>query len=151
MQPTVEPMKLALYAGPAKSIAQKLIHWAICLFTWSRYSHVELVIDGRCFSASNRDGGVRAKFIDLYSGRWDVIEIPERFQAKTWAAIAWFRRHDGENYDWIGCARLCPLLHWLPARSDHHFCSKAIAEALGLPNPDDYTPQRLLDYLRGKA
>lgn len=140
-------MQLAMYKGPAKTVCQKLQHWAICLFTWSRYSHIELVIDGRCYSASDRDGGVRGKDIALDSGHWDVFELPMVYQRRKSQALEWFRAHDGENYDWIGVIRLCPLLGRLPVRPRHHFCSKAIAEALGVAHAEDFSPQHLLDYL----
>lgn len=140
-------MQLAMYKGPAKSVGQKLLHWCVCLFTWSPYSHVELVIDGRCFSASSRDGGVRGKEIDLGSGHWDVVDLPQRYQLRQAQAKAWFAAHDGQNYDWLGVARLFILLWWLPVRHGHHFCSKAIAAALGVPRPEEFSPQMLLEYL----
>lgn len=138
-------MQLAMYKGPAKSVWQKLVHWVVCLCTWSPYSHVELVIDGKCYSASDRDGGVRGKVIDLASGHWDVAELASAYQQRKAQALAWFRDHDGENYDWLGVARLFLLLRWLPVRKKHHFCSKAIAAALGVPDPEDLSPHALLD------
>jgi hypothetical protein len=155
MQPTVDAsappprarMQLAMYRGPGKAWAHKLLHWAICLFTWSRYSHIELVIDGICYSASNRDGGVRGKRIDLTSGNWDVFDLPDTFQVRRKHALAWFKKHDGENYDWLGIARLFFLLRWLPVRKKHHFCSKAVAAALQVPDPEDFPPDNLLEHL----
>ena len=80
-------MQLALYKGPAPTIWSKVVNWAICGFdtvrqsvrgralVLVRHSHCELVIGGKCYSASDRDGGVRGKAIDLDSGHWDVFEI----------------------------------------------------------------------------
>lgn len=53
-------VQIAFYRGPPRRWLHKLSHWLICLFTLSRYSHCELVIDGVCWSSSARDGGVRA-------------------------------------------------------------------------------------------
>lgn len=140
-------MQLALYKGPAGTIWQKLVHWGICAFdtvrqtlkqrrlVLVRYSHCELVIDGRCYSSSDRDGGVRGKSIDLRSGHWDVFPIA----GDATRALAWFREHDGENYDWVGILRF--LVPALPPRARHWFCSAACAAALGLdlehPSPYD--------------
>lgn len=93
-------MQLAAYKGPAPTLSGKLVHLAICGVdtvrqSWKhrrlvvvRHSHCELVIQGRCYSASDRDGGVRGK------------------------VLAWFRDHDGDNYDWVGIARF--VLPFLP-------------------------------------
>lgn len=132
-------MQLALYKGPADDLAHKIGHAAVCLLTGSKYSHVELVINGICWTSSARDGGVRGKAIDLTSGRWDVHPIT----GDEDRARAWFSAHNLENYDWAGVLRFA--LPFLPQRENQWFCSEACAAALGLPNPENYTPQSLLD------
>ena len=81
-------MKVALYKGPAKDWRHKVAHWAVCVATRSPYSHCELVIDGVCWSASARDGGVRGKVIDLVSqqGRMmaAVQELSRRVKKTVW-------------------------------------------------------------------
>lgn len=140
-------MQLAMYKGPPSSICHKLAHWLTCLFTISRYSHCELVIDGRCFSSSARDGGVRSKQIDLESGHWDLFPI-DGDEAKV---RAWFRQHDGQKYDWRGVfAFMGPdlrLVRWWLDDAGRWFCSEACAAALGLHSPETYDPQELLDRL----
>jgi hypothetical protein len=136
-------MKLALYKGPADGLLNKIGHAAVCLFTRSKYSHIELLIGGVCWTSSNRDGGVRGKVIDLYSGKWDLFEI-EGDEAK---ALAWFAQHEQENYDWAGVLRFA--FGFLPNRTNQWFCSEAVAAALGLDNPDQYTPQSLLERFQG--
>lgn len=127
-------MQVALYKGPAKDWRHKVAHWAVCVATRSPYSHCELVIGGVCWSASARDGGVRGKVIDLQSGRWDVFPI----EGDEAAALAWFRAHDGQRYDWAGVARFA--LPFLPNGSDRWFCSEALAAALGRPRPERSIP-----------
>lgn len=132
-------MQLAFYKGPPTELQHRLAHWLICVLTFSRYSHVELVIDGVCWSSSFRDGGVRPARINLASGHWDVFEVagdPER-------ALAWFRAHRGEPYDWWGMLRVCPLLRWLPRTPFARFCSEAMAAALGAQDPETFSPGRL--------
>lgn len=134
-------IQIAFYKGPATDWLHKLTHWGICLVTLSKYSHCELVIHGTCVSSSARDGGVRAKQIELTSGKWTVLEIADPtgdFERQAWD---WFATHAGQRYDWVGIARF--LLPFLPHRRDQWFCSEACAAALGLVNPSDWTPAKL--------
>jgi len=132
-------VQLALYKGPAQDLAHKIAHWAVCVFTGSPYSHCELVINGVCWSASARDGGVRGKVIDLHSGRWDVIDLPDSFSEA--AALAWFREHDGARYDWAGVMRFA--VPFLPLSVGRWFCSEACAAALGIGQAHKLTPRSL--------
>lgn len=134
-------MKLAFYKGPAEGIWNRLFHWLVCWFTRSRYSHCELVVNGVCWSSSNRDGGVRGKVIDMTTGRWDVFEIP----GDQDRALSWFYRHDGADYDWMGLLRF--IVPILPRWGERWFCSEAIGAALGLTEPERLSPQGLADAL----
>lgn len=135
-------MYLAMYKGPADGLWNKLFHWAVCTFTRSKYSHCELVINGMCWSSSNRDGGVRGKRIDLTSGKWDLYPI----QADERAAVEWFRFHKGAKYDWMGVLRF--VLPFIPKQRKRWFCSEAIAAAIGLHTPECFTPESLLKAVR---
>ena len=150
-------MQLAAYKGPAPTLWLKVVHFAICAVdtvrqSWRhrrlvvvQHSHCELVIEGRCYSASDRDGGVRGKTIDLDSGHWDVFDI----DGDEDRALAWFRDHDGDNYDWIGIARF--VLPFLPHRRGHWFCSEACGTALGLSAAFRLTPHDLVTRLAPQA
>lgn len=132
-------LQLAFYRGPASSMLDQLAHKAICLVTGSKYSHVELVIDGTCCSSSARDGGVRTKRIDLTSGKWDVVQVA----GDEGAAWRWFIDHIGQRYDYAGVARfIVPLL---PTSHDQWFCSEAVADALGMVEPGLWTPGMLAE------
>lgn len=134
-------MRLALYRGPAPSLSLQLGHIVTRVATLSAYSHCELEIDGICHSSSIRDGGVRAKVIDLASGHWDVFTV----SGDAPAARAWFDAHDGQPYDWTGVGDI--FLRWIPKQPGHWFCSESIAAALGLPDPSTLSPQGLLSAL----
>jgi hypothetical protein len=110
-------MHLASYKGPATDPLHKLSHWLICHLKPKRwfpyapaeYSHNELVFaieDGmaECASSSARDGGVRFKQIDIFSGRWHVKRLPQFTDADELYAYAWFQKHRGEKYDYFGVA-----------------------------------------------
>lgn len=130
--------QIAFYKGPPRNAFWHLLsHYAIRLWTWSKWSHAELVIDGLCLSSSVRDGGVRAKHIDLESGRWDVVSINIDEQA----ALNWFHQHDSDKYDWAGIWRfVIPLLPHHPRRQ---FCFEAIGNALGFAGAHKLTANDL--------
>ena len=54
----MEKIKVHFYNARAGKLADKVVGIA------SVFSHVELEIDGVCYSSSNRDRGVRSKVID---------------------------------------------------------------------------------------
>lgn len=134
-------LQLAFYKGPpAADWTHALSHYAIRLWTWSCWSHAELVIDGLCYSSSVRDGGVRAKTIDLTSGRWDVVGV-ELDDDQVEAALSWFLVNDGERYDWAGVWRfVIPLLPQAPRR---WFCFEAVGAALGFAGAHKLTANDL--------
>ena len=132
-------MRLALYKAPG-GIFDKLVR----LVTRSKYSHVELVIGGMCYSSSIQDGGVRGKHINIWSGSWDVVDIGGDEDED--AARAWFEAYEGQDYDWLGAFRFAlPFLRHRPAK---WFCSEAVGTALGLPEPHRLTPQDLHTWSR---
>lgn len=138
-------MKLAMYKGPAKGLLPNLAHLAICLRSFSKYSHCEIVftepnINGYavCASSSWRDGGVRFKSIKLDSGHWDLIDLPG-YDVEY--AKAWFDNHIGKKYDVKGL-----LFFILPIRLESrnkYFCSEACAAALKLKKAFKLYPAKL--------
>ena len=120
---------LAFYKGPPSDLVHTISHYGIRLWTWSRWSHAELVIDGWCYSSSSRDGGVRRKQIDLDSGRWDVVPI-DLTQYRIEQALQWFAEHDGAEYDYRGILRfvLPPVGH----SRKRWICFEAIGASLGM-------------------
>ena len=129
-------MKLAFYKAPG-TLFDKLIRLA----TRSAYSHCEIVIDGMCYSSSARDGGVRRAAINVDSGHWDVIDIP----GDPAPVLAWFSRHDGAGYDWLGLARC--VIPFFPHAASRWFCSEACGSALGL-DASSMSPQDLFESYR---
>jgi hypothetical protein len=134
---------IALYKGPAAGWWDRFRDAWVRFWTWSRYSHGELLIDGVAYSSSPRDGGVRPKQINFNTGRWDLYLIPE---ADVAAALRWFQEHDGEDYDWLGVIRF--VLPFIPHRSKKWFCFEAIAASLGLPKPHRWTGRQFEKWLK---
>ncbi len=107
----------------------------ICLFTWSRYSHVEVVIgsenkwtDLKWYSSSPRDGGVRCRQMAPRPGAWRIVHIPWiNGQDAEWAEH-WFRSRAGTQYDWLGA--LTCLFGGFLNHTRRWFCSEAVVEVL---------------------
>lgn len=129
-------MRLAFYIGRG-GWPDRVIRWA----TRSPYSHVELVDDeGRCWSASHRDKGVRVKRINVDSGNWTLVDVPWL----TDADLAKVAPHLGAGYDYPGI-----VMSQMVGLSRHHetrwFCSELVAMVMGYPNPHRYSPAMLYE------
>jgi len=134
-------LSLALYKGPPSDLLHSIGHFATKLWTWSKYSHSELLIDGVCWSSSARDKGVRKKVIDLDSGKWDVFQLTDNPIIKD-KALSWFIRHEGKSYDYRNILRfIVPVGH----NKDHWVCYEACGEALGITNPHKLDADKLLE------
>lgn len=120
---------IAFYKGPPGPLWRKVGHYAIRLWTWSRWSHAELVIDGECYSASLMDGGVRKKQIDLDSGHWDIVPIDLDGSRKL-EALVWFNQHEGSSYDFRNIARW--VVPFIPQHPAQYVCYEAIGDMLGM-------------------
>lgn len=134
-------VQLALYKGPPSSLMHNISHYTTRIFTWSKYSHAELVIDGKCYSSSARDGEVRSKIIDLSSGHWDVFDIYVSEQTKV-KAMSWFAEHNGDPYDYRNVVRY--VLPFIGHNKKHWVCYESIGAALGIERPHILTAETLL-------
>lgn len=132
------PVTLALYKGPGIFPGSHLIRF----WTRSPYSHCELVVGDQCFSSSLMDGGVRQKQIALTSDKWDLVPV---LWANAADVILHFNLTKDQPYDWwalIGSQ----IFNRRSEEADAAFCSEWCAAALGLPNPETFSPQTLGDY-----
>lgn len=120
-------IQLALYKGPPKTLLNRAFHLGVKVVTNSRWSHAELVIVGKCYSSSNRDGGVRSKWINLHSGHWELFDLPDDFAEP---ALAWFEKHKGSRYDWPGVFGF--VIPWIKHAISRFFCFEAVGEMLGM-------------------
>ena len=113
-------------------------------WTRSPYSHVEIVINGVCYSSSMRDGGVRKKVIDLDKPWWRVIPIE---WADEDAALRVFRRYEGQPYGYLDL--LTQHVLRLPVDDPGLLCSELCALMLGLPESTarGMAPGALVEYV----
>lgn len=138
---------LAFYKGHGNSAFQRLQERVIRGVTRGIYSHVELIagnaqldMPADCLSASARDGGVREKRILLKRESWDLILV----QLEPDAPCQFIRGQLGARYDYAGLV-LSQVLALGRHNSKKWFCSEICAAALGLPNPQQVSPQFLFD------
>ena len=122
-------------------------------WTVGPYSHVELVFpDGRCFSSSPRDDGVRVTRIPP-SDHWAVVKLPQMptSPAGALAVSQECAKFIGRGYDWLGCVGC-----WAGVSSvndgNRWYCSEIAIHvinrfAVGPAIPERLTPNRLFDHL----
>lgn len=131
--------QLALYKGKGL-IGNAVIRW----WTNSIYSHCELVVGGVCYSSSLMDGGVRGKVIDLKPEHWDVIDLPEHFDALI---LAHFESTKGLPYGWLDLIR-AQMFNTAANQGGADFCSEWCGAAMGLPNATIFSPRTLGELVR---
>lgn len=121
----------------------------IRLFTHGKYSHCEIAIQEdndtnyTCYSSSNRDGGVRKKYMELQPERWDLVEINQA-KIKVSDIKALYNKTVGYKYDFPGA---CGVILGFGNIKSRYFCSEWCSEALKLSRPHKYSPVSLYRYL----
>lgn len=124
-------IKVCFYKGFKGDLLDKLI----CLVTFSKYSHCELILNnGYSYSSSSRDNGVRRKLISYSSDKWDTyyINVPDESNV-----YYFFTNTKGFKYDYVSLL----INHILPffkiKNPKQYYCSEWITEALNMiiPNP----------------
>lgn len=138
-------MILASYKGTRPGIAG-LFSIAVRWWLGGDYSHTELIFsDGVSGSSRHPDGGVFLKEVEYDREEWYFIQI----DGDELAARAWFEKHEGEDFDFLG------LLGFVWTRGLNRrrrwFCSEAVAAALGFQEPHRFDPCSLHAILKSRA
>lgn len=133
-------MKLALYKGRGQ-IGNAIIRW----WTRSPYSHCEIVIGDVGYTSSLMDGGVRAKRIAFDPEHWDFVSL--QWVDPTHVS-AYYAQTAGEPYGWLDLIKR--QFFNRHGNDAGWFCSEWCAAALGLPNPQLYSPATLGDYCKSR-
>lgn len=118
---------------------------SIRLWTWSKYSHCELVLNKNeniCFSSSFRDGWVRQKQINLDSWNWDLFEVDECIMRHLKKIVT----EDWKEYDllWIFLSQFINL--WIHDENKW-FCSELCSDIMWLKKPHKFSPEKLFKYI----
>ena len=145
---------LIFYKGTKKENPESLIaDNLISKITRSRFSHVELVLyknkeedTYKCLSSSFRDKGVRLTDIDIHSGSWEILKLPESKNITLRSAFDFYEYNKNRKYDLLGL--LCTLSDRLKTNNKNKlFCSELIAEILDLKLYENQSPERIYKYI----
>ena len=133
-------MKIHFYKAREGKIGDKVVGLV------SVFSHVELEINGVCYSSSNRDGGVRSKIINTSNHqKWLSFELKNNIDKNI--CLNYFKSVEGQKYDWLNI--FCTQLIKLNMQSeDKQICSEFVANCLGLENAYKYSPESLFYKLK---
>jgi hypothetical protein len=99
----------------------------IRLFTFSRWNHVALEIDGIVWEATARRG-VAPLYADRYEEYWDNVETIEISDTGKYNARDFLRCQFDKKYDWMAIFALPFRTDW--QKEDRWFCSELVAAAL---------------------
>lgn len=86
----------------------------------------------KCVSASWVDGGVRGKEIVMPPEKWRIYEMP----IKSDLALQWLVVNKGMPYDFLGLLGF--FIRRISGIRKAWFCSEAVADMIGLPDPHRY-------------
>jgi hypothetical protein len=130
-------VQVAFYKGKTRFFNRAVAWW-----TRGPYSHCELIVDGKSYSSSFLDGGVRVKEIVYDPEHWDIVDVPWADAAK---AVAWFEAHMGLKYDVVGLAGF--VVRRVEDDRGKYFCSEAVASSLGYEDAWRFDPNTLYPVL----
>lgn len=140
-------MYLAFYKGrKSENSRADWFDFIVCLFTSSRYSHVEILTEydeetgeANAWSSTHRNSGIRMKHMNVHTNSWEVFRIKtDRTKEEV---KDWFIKRDHHKYDWFGV--LGVVLPFKFHKKRRWFCSEAVAASLGMRDPSKLTPELL--------
>ena len=136
----MEQIKIHFYKARNGKIRDKIVGLV------SVFSHVELEINGVCYSASNRDGGVRSKVIDTSNKqKWVSFDLKKDIDVNR--CLLYFETVRCQRYDWLNI--LLTQLIKLDIQSDNkQICSEFVGNCLQLDNAYKYSPETLFYKLK---
>lgn len=142
-------LHIAFYRGTRKENPKsRFVDNLICFCTDSKFSHAELVLNynpdtksGFCLSSSERDGGVRSKYMTLEPERWHIIEI---ITEKTYQQITeFFEEQNGKKYDYFGAVGV--VLPFVKGTPEKWFCFEVVGSSLGYKESSYFNADNLME------
>ena len=133
-------MKIHFYKAREGKIGDKVVGLV------SVFSHVELEINGVCYSSSNRDYGVRSKIIDTSNKqKWVSFELKNNIDKNI--CLNYFKRVEGQKYDWLNIF-FSQIIKLNIQSSNKQICSEFVGNCLGLEDSYKYSPESLFYKLK---
>ena len=127
-------MKIIFYKG-RKTLFSWLIYWFQLYFlklpkNMAIYTHVEAFFDDKVmYSASERDGGVRGRYMPKFKDCWDFVD-PKVSNTNIIRVRDFFEKRDGQKYDRAGIAFAQALnTNWF-LNPSKWFCSEIVVASL---------------------
>jgi len=153
-------MKIAFYKGKSEQTFYMILEVLIFIWTWGKYTHVELIDDRsginnpnhwNWYSASGlTEGIVRMKNVKYKPEDWDIWNVDS---IDIESVIRYFDIQDGKAYDWVGIM----FNQFIPLRlhsKDKWFCSEIVTRAIQVSSqighelkPYNTSPIKLYKYL----
>ena len=141
----MEQIKIHFYKARNGKIGDKIVGLV------SVFSHVELEINGVCYSASNRDGGVRSKVIDTSNKqKWVSFDLKKDIDKKDIdvnRCLLYFETVRCQRYDWLNIF-LTQIIKVNIQSSNKQICSEFVGNCLQLDNAYKYSPEALFYKLK---
>ena len=136
----MEKIKVHFYKARAGKLADKVVGIA------SVFSHVELEINGVCYSSSNRDRGVRSKVIDTSNThKWLSFDLKKDIDENI--CLGYFKNVEGQQYDWLNIF-FSQIIKLNIQSRNKQICSEFVANCLGLESAHKYSPESLFYKLK---
>ena len=136
----MEQIKVHFYKARAGKIGDKIVGLV------SVFSHIELEINGVCYSASNRDGGVRSKVIDTSDKhKWVSFDLKRDIDVNR--CLLYFETVRGQKYDWLNIF-LTQIIKVNIQSRNKQICSEFVGNCLQLDNAYKYSPEALFYKLK---
>jgi len=98
--------------------------WLIRLFTFSRWNHAAVEVDGLVWDSTARYG-VRVWTLESFHNQWDEIETRELSNINS---TNFLRKQLGKKYDWTALFAFPFRKDW--DNPDKWFCSELVMQAL---------------------
>ena len=136
----MEQIKIHFYKARNGKIGDKIVGLV------SVFSHVELEINGVCYSSSNRDYGVRSKIIDTSNKqKWVSFDLKKDIDINN--CLSYFESVKGQKYDWLNI--FFSQIFKLNIQSNNkQICSEFVGNCLQLDNAYKYSPEALFYKLK---
>ena len=136
----MEQIKIHFYKARAGKIGDKIVGLV------SVFSHVELEINGVCYSASNRDGGVRSKVIDTSNKqKWVSFDLKKDIDVNR--CLLYFETVRCQRYDWLNIF-FTQIIKVNIQSNNKQICSEFVGNCLGLEDSYKYSPESLFYKLK---
>jgi hypothetical protein len=137
---------IAFYSGKSSDRWIRIKQWLTKMWTRGKYSHCEIIYftdEGPYWygATTYNPGGIAKRQLTYKKENWDIYRLELKGISRP-GLLLFLESKIGYPYDWPGIY-LSQIFPFLIHRKDKYFCSEYIAEALGYPSPQSFSPVSL--------